>query len=195
MIQRSALLATLVLPFAALAACSGGAGNNSSAAANETVPTAAAENGSAAAGGSSSGVAMQPGEWEMTMTAEGAPAMPPQRICVTQAMADQSAADMVSGGATTTPNGMNCDRSGISVVGGRITGSATCTGPQGNTTIAMDGQINPTDYNIRQQITIAGRTMSTNITARRTGECTASTPRVPDAPGAAPAGNAAEPAE
>jgi hypothetical protein len=132
------------------------------------------------------GLTIQPGEWEITMEmqatqASGAPAgmrmpqIPPStmRSCVTPEQVARANASFLNGGGHA---GMDCDYSHVSVSGGRIQGTSTCSREGMQATVVMDGSFTPTSYDIRQQMqsTMHGRTMaSTNhLVGRRIGECT-----------------------
>jgi hypothetical protein len=139
----------------------------------------------ASAGGG--GFTIQPGEWEITMDmratqASGMPAgmqmpqIPPStmRSCVTPEQVARANASFLNGGGHA---GMACDYSHVSVTGGRIQGTSTCSRAGMQATVVMDGSFTPTSYDIHQQMqsTMHGRTMaSTNhLVGRRIGECTA----------------------
>jgi uncharacterized protein DUF3617 len=140
----------------------------------------------AVAAAGSGGFTIQPGEWEITMDmratqASGMPAgmqmpqIPPStmRSCVTPEQVARANASFLNGGGHA---GMACDYSHVSVTGGRIQGTSTCSRAGMQATVVMDGSFTPTSYDIHQQMqsTMQGRTMaSTNhLVGRRIGECT-----------------------
>jgi hypothetical protein len=138
-----------------------------------------------AAAGGSGGLNIQPGEWELTMEmrttqASGVPAgmtipqMPPTTIrsCVTPEQVSHANANFLSGGGHA---GMNCDYSGVTVAGGRIQGTSTCSRAGMEARVTMDGSFTPTSYDINQQMqsTVHGRAISStnHLAGRRIGEC------------------------
>jgi hypothetical protein len=199
MINRAATIALLALPAFALGACNKGAANNAASTTNSTTTTSnsgattTTSTTTASAGGA--GVRMEPGEWEMSIEAEGMGAAHTSKTCITPEMADRAAADMANGGAAQA-NGMNCDRSGLTMAGGRMNGTVTCTGPNNmRMSSTVNGEITPTTMDVRQQTSMqmAGqdRTVNSHISGHRTGECTASTPGAAGAgAGATTSGNA-----
>lgn len=166
-----------------LAACSGSAGNQQ-ASGNGSAGEASASSTQAG----STGLNLQPGEWEITMTmsgvqATGLPAgvtMPqtalqPVRSCLTaERLRHTNAA--IFGGASNR-YGMNCDYSGVTVANGRIQGRSTCSGRGMTATATMDGSFTPTSYDIQQQLqtsTQGRESRSTNhLVGRRVGDCSA----------------------
>ena len=149
-------------------------------------------NGAAAnAGGGPSGgaVALQPGEWEMTMETlnVSAPGMPPDvaarmkreptttRTCMTPEEAKGPKAD------TFVPqqNGMNCKQEDFAWGSGRIHGKTTCTGINGSGTITseMDGQYSAQsmDMRVKTDTKTPGVSVAAEmrISGRRIGECPA----------------------
>ena len=149
-------------------------------------------NGAAAkAGGGSAGgpVALQPGEWEMTMEMLkfSAPGMPPAaaaqmkrppmttRDCMTPEEAKGPKAD------TFVPqqNGMNCKQEDFAWDAGRIHGKTTCTGADGAAKIVstMDGQYTPQsmDMTIKTDTQTRGVSVAAEmrISGHRIGECPA----------------------
>jgi hypothetical protein len=131
------------------------------------------------------GLTIQPGEWEVTMEmraaqASGMPAgmkmpqVPPSTIrsCVTPEQVSRANASFLGGG---NQAGIDCDYSRVTIAGGRIHGTSTCSRPGMEVTATMDGSFTPTGYDINQQmrLTMHGRTMSStnHLVGRRIGEC------------------------
>jgi hypothetical protein len=179
---RIAAIATLLL-----AGCGSQSANQQSAnqQAGGNQQAAPAQTATAAAGGNG-GLNIQPGEWEITMEmrttqASGMPAgmtipqMPPSTIrsCVTPEQVSRANANFLSGGGHA---GMNCDYSGVTVAGGRIQGTSTCSRAGMEARVVMDGSFTPTSYDINQQMqsTTHGRAISStnHLVGRRIGECT-----------------------
>jgi hypothetical protein len=167
--------------FALLAGCGSQSANQQSANQASAAPAA-----TAAPAGGSGGLNIQPGLWEVTMEmrttqATGMPAgmtipqMPPSTIrsCVTPEQVSRANANFLNGGGHP---GMNCDYSGVTVAGGRIQGTSSCSRAGMEARVTMDGSFTPTSYDINQQMqsTSHGRTMSStnHLVGRRVGECT-----------------------
>lgn len=159
----------------------GGPGTSGNAAADNGL-TSESESGPATPGAPNAGAAsammqMQPGEWEISMTLPNGGQLPGTRICLTPEDVARGAAAMMSGGGRQR-QGIDCDYSGVTIVGGRIQGTSTCTQDGGLTvSVTMDGTMSPTDYNVNQHMrtTVQGQTRETeaHITGRRIGECQA----------------------
>jgi hypothetical protein len=164
-----------------LAGC-GSRSDNQQAGGNQQ---AAAPAATAAPAGGGSGLTIQPGLWEITMEMRLAqatempagmtlPQMPPTtvRSCVTPEQVSRANANFLSGSGHA---GINCDYSGVTVAGGRIHGTSTCSRPGTEVSVTMDGSFTPTSYDINQQMqsTGRGRTMSStnHLVGRRVGEC------------------------
>lgn len=170
--------------------------------ANQQAANQQAGNGQAAAGpqasasaAGSGGLTIQPGAWEITMEMQpgettGMPAgvqmpqIPPSTIrsCVTPEQVARANASFLNGGGHA---GMDCDYSRVSVGGGRIQGTSTCSREGMQATVTMDGSFTPTSYDIRQQMqtNMRGRTMSStnHLVGRRIGDCTAAETQAADA--------------
>jgi hypothetical protein len=197
---------TLTLALLLLAACGSGDGNEAAngASANEAAANGAgaepggtgnaagaAGNGVAAAPGTAPaaagrGVRMQPGQWEITaqLLAMNIPGMRPEaaekarrdgprttRNCLTPEQAARSGPEMVTG---SLPPG--CDRSGLTVSGGRVRGTVTCTRPEGTMRATIDGTFAATSFEVDQTVEMRpsnGPAGNTRIRAsgRRIGEC------------------------
>jgi hypothetical protein len=195
MTTRITAIALLALPALAIGACSKGAGNNSVTNVSTTSTTTTNSSAPATAGGAPANgdaVRMQPGLWEVSVEAEGLPGQAPGphtvQNCVTPEQADQAAAQMMNGGGAP---GMTCDRSGVTMAGGRVSGTANCSGANGmSVTSTVDGELTSTSIDIRQQsrISVSGQTQNLNahITGHRVGECPAGGANA-NASGAAPA--------
>lgn len=163
-----------------LAACGQQAGNNQQAAAgggNKAAPAASA----------SSGFTMEPGEWETTMlmAMPAAADLPPgvelpqaqpitSRTCITPEQVRDARAAFLGGGGHP---GVECDYSGVTMAGGRISGTSRCRSANVEMSMTMDGSFTPTAYDINQRMrsTIGGRTREStgHMTGRRVGECPA----------------------
>ncbi len=165
-----------------LAACGQGAGGNDAGGGNgAAVNGPASGSGAPAAGGGAGGAAsammqMQPGEWEISMTLPNGGQLPGTRVCITPDDVARGAAAMMGGGRQ--QQGIDCDYSGVTIAGGRIQGTSTCTQQGGMTiSITMDGTMSPTAYDVSQRMrtTVRGQTRETEarITGRRIGECQA----------------------
>ena len=166
-----------------LAAC-GSQNTNQQAAANGAAP--ADQAGAAAPAGGSGSLTIQPGEWEVTMAMRSVeasglppgvhmPQIPPTttRTCVTPEQVSRANASFLSGSSHRP--GVDCDYSHVTVAGGRIQGTSSCTGAGMQATVTMDGSFTPTSYDVdeRMQATMRGRsTSSTNhLSGRRVGDC------------------------
>jgi hypothetical protein len=169
-----------------LAGC-GSQSANREAAANGASPADRTAAAAPAAGESGGGLTIQPGEWEVTMAIRStemsgmpagmpAPNIPPttMRSCVTPEQVARGNAAFLSGGAHRP--GFDCDYSRVTIAGGRIQGTSTCTGPNLQSTVTLDGSFTPTSYEMDEQMqsTVHGHAMrSTNhLTGRRIGDCT-----------------------
>jgi hypothetical protein len=147
---------------------------------------AAAEQPAGAAAGGAGSLTIQPGLWEISMAMQAAqgsgmpagmhvPPSPPTivRTCVTPEQVSRANAGFLSGNAH---RGMTCDYSQVSVTGGRIQGTSSCSMAGMVATATMDGSFTPTSYDIHQQMRsdIHGRTVLTTsqLAGRRIGECT-----------------------
>jgi hypothetical protein len=145
---------------------------------------AAGQAAPAPAGGSGS-LTIQPGLWEISVEmhavqASGMPAgmtmpqVPPTtvRSCVTPEQVSRANANFLSGSGHA---GMACDYSQVTVAGGRIQGTSSCSRSGMEATVVMDGSFTPTSYDINQrmQSTMHGRAMSStnHLVGRRIGEC------------------------
>jgi hypothetical protein len=151
-------------------------------------PPAGADGQTAApapAGGSGS-LTIQPGLWEINMEMQAAqvsgmppgmqmPHIPPTtvRSCVTPEQVSRANANFLSGNGHA---GIDCDYSGVTVAGGRIQGTSTCSRSGMRATVTMDGSFTPTSYDIHQEMrsTMGGRSSSStsHLVGRRIGECT-----------------------
>ena len=158
------------------------AGCGSRSADQQAAPAATAAGTPAASGG---GLNIQPGLWEITMEMRSTrvagmpegmamPQIPPTtvRSCVTPEQVGRANASFLNGGGQA---GIDCDYSGVTIAGGRIQGTSTCSRPGMQVTVNMNGSFAPTHYEIDQQMqsTMHGReTSSTNhLVGRRIGEC------------------------
>lgn len=182
--RPSIAAATLLL----LAGC-GSQGANPQAAANRAAGNQPGAAGQAAAGapaGGTGSLTIQPGEWEIVMEMQAVeasglppgvqmPRIPPTtvRSCVTPEQVSRANANFLSGNGHA---GIDCDYSGVTVAGGRIQGTSTCSRAGMRATVTMDGSFTPTSYDIRQQMrsTMGGRSSSStsHLVGRRIGECT-----------------------
>jgi hypothetical protein len=141
--------------------------------------------GQTAAGGSGS-LTIQPGLWEITMEMQAArvsgmppgmqmPHLPPTtvRSCVTPEQVSRANANFLGGNGHA---GIACDYSGVTVAGGRIQGTSTCSRSGMRVTATMDGSFTPTSYDVHQEMhsTMGGRssTSTNHLVGRRVGECT-----------------------
>ncbi|HEY5711061.1 MAG TPA: DUF3617 domain-containing protein [Allosphingosinicella sp.] len=173
--KNRTILATALL----LAACGQQGGNNSQ--------TAKAEGAAGGAPAASGGFVMEPGEWETTMLMDmGAVAnlppgveLPPARpitarTCITPEQVRDARAAFLGGGGQP---GVECDYSGVTMAGGRISGTSICRSDRLEMTMTMDGSFTPTAYDVTQQMrsTIGGQTREStgHMTGRRVGECPA----------------------
>jgi hypothetical protein len=165
-----------------LAGC-GSRSDNQQAGGNQQA--AAAPAATSAPTGGSGGLTIQPGLWEITMEMQATqasdmpagmtmPQVPPTTIrsCVTPEQVSRANASFLGGSGH---GGMECDYSGVTVAGGRIRGTSTCSRPGMEARVNMDGSFTPTSYDINQQMqaTMQGRTMSSTnrLVGRRVGEC------------------------
>jgi hypothetical protein len=98
-------------------------------------------------------------------------------VCLTPEDVARGAAAMMSGGGRQA-QGISCDYSGVTIAGGRIQGTSTCTqGEEVTVAVTMDGTMSPTEYDVNQRIrtTVRGqsREQQASIIGRRVGECQA----------------------
>ncbi|MBV9882098.1 MAG: DUF3617 domain-containing protein [Sphingomonadaceae bacterium] len=168
-----------------LAAC--GSQSSNREAANGAAP--AGPTGAAAPAADAGGAGLttiQPGEWEVTMAIRStemsgmpagmrAPNIPPttMRSCVTPEQVARGNAAFLSGGSHRS--GVDCDYSRVTVSGGRIQGTSSCTGPNLQATVTLDGSFTPTSYEMDEQMesNVRGRTMRTtnHLSGHRIGDC------------------------
>lgn len=158
---------------------------------------AAAPAATPAPAGASSGLTIQPGLWEITMEMRNSrmtgmpegmsmPQIPPTtvRSCVTPEEVSRANASFLSGGGHA---GIDCDYSRVTIAGGRIQGTSTCSRPGMEVAVTMDGSFTPTGYDINQQMqsTMQGRTTSStnHLVGRRIGECPPGQPSATSGPG------------
>lgn len=173
-------IAIAVIGAGLLASCGQSGGDDR--AGNAATGNVAGESGTASPGAPGAGAAsammqMQPGEWEISMTLPNGGEMPGTRICLTPQDVAQGAAAMMNGGGRQR-QGINCDYSGVTIAGGRIQGTSSCTQDSGMTvSVTMDGTMSPTAYDVNQRMrtTVRGQTRETeaHIAGRRIGECQA----------------------
>jgi hypothetical protein len=163
-----------------LAACGGQGGGNQAASAGNGAASAPA---AAVASGASAGLPMQPGAWEMAIQMQ-MPDMPPEvrariaqqgnithRACLTPEQLSDANRVFLSGGSDL--NGTHCDSSGLRIGGGRIDGSVSCTGPDGQPTrITMNGRLGATEYDLDQHIQGPRGALASHVVAHRVGDCT-----------------------
>ncbi|MFN3388696.1 MAG: DUF3617 domain-containing protein [Allosphingosinicella sp.] len=143
--------------------------------------------GNAAAGGGEEtargeGTAeIRPGQWEMTveMPTAGIPkemldqmggGKITSRQCITPEEAKASSGEMFK-----TDQAGDCKASDVSVGGGRMRGTMTCSGEDGGPkSVVMEGSYGPERYEMTQTMTLAdGQTSEIKISGRRLGECPA----------------------
>lgn len=165
-----------------LSGCGSQSANQQAANQGEAGGTTAA---AAPAGGSGS-LSIQPGEWEVTVQTQMAaasglppgvhmPQMPPStvRTCVTPEQVARTNGSFLSGSSHRP--GVDCDYSHVSVAGGRIQGTSSCTGSGMEATVTMDGSFTPTSYDVdqRMQASMRGHSTSstTHLSGRRVGDC------------------------
>jgi hypothetical protein len=81
-----------------------------------------------------------------------------------------------AGGFINKDEEANCTKEGLSLAGGRIQGSMTCTSEEGKATIVLAGQHSGTSYDLTSKISsqneAGSMTIETRATGRRIGECT-----------------------
>jgi hypothetical protein len=116
------------------------------------------------------------------------PQIPPTtvRSCVTPEQVSRANASFLNGGAHP---GIDCDYSRVTIAGGRIRGTSTCSRTGMEVVVIMEGSFTPTSYEIDQQVrsTMRGRATSSinHLVGRRVGECTpGQTDAVVSGPGA-----------
>ena len=168
-----------------LAACGGQGEGEADQAGNQAEAASGTEG--AAPGGAA--LAMNPGDWEMTvqmvrMNAPGIPAgaTPPTpattvRTCLTPDEASQPTPGFLTGGGQADANS-NCTYENFSNAGGRIQGTVQCTMPEGTMRMTLDGTVTATSYELTQQTQMSGggtngMEMESRITGRRIGDCPA----------------------
>jgi hypothetical protein len=159
-------------------------GGNAQAGGNQQA--APGQTAAAAPAGGSGSLNIQPGLWEIRMEMQAAQVsgMPPGmrmphiapttiRSCVTPEQVSRANANFLSGSGHA---GIDCDYRGVTIAGGRIQGTSTCSRSGMRATVVMDGSFTPTSYDVHQEMhsTMGGRsTSSTNhLVGRRIGECT-----------------------
>lgn len=200
----------------ALAACGGGDDGNGADGANGSEGANAAAAGSGAAAGNEAaadggngaaaapgnpaagddGQRMQAGEWEMTthiLSLESAEVPPAQveamrrqpqtrRSCVTAEQAARSPTEIFTGAFPPT-----CDKSRLTVAGGRISGGVTCSEERGTVRATMEGSYSATRIDLTQEIQMRPQvgqaaTIRMRVGARRVGECPARPPAGAEGP-------------
>jgi hypothetical protein len=163
-----------------LAGCGSQSANQQTGGNQQVAPAA-----TPAPAGGSGGLTIQPGLWEITMEMRNTrmtgmpegmpmPQIPPTtvRSCVTPEQVGRANASFLGGGGHA---GIDCDYSGVTIAGGRIQGTSTCSRSGMQVSATMDGSFTPTHYEIDQQLhsTMQGRTSSStnHLVGRRIGEC------------------------
>ncbi|MEM8697237.1 MAG: DUF3617 domain-containing protein [Pseudomonadota bacterium] len=146
---------------------------------------------SACSGGGSDG--LQAGEWTMTteMTEIEVPGMPEEMVeqmraqmgeqseSTTRCITEEEAADPGANLFAPEDASQDCDFGESTVEGGVINIQGSCEAPngQGNATMAIEGTYTPTTMEAELSVNVEGgpmeMRMSGNMTAERTGECTA----------------------
>ena len=156
--------------------------------ANQPAVNASGSGGATAAApaGGSGTISIQPGAWEVTVQTRMAaaaglppgvhlPQIPPStvRTCVTPEQVARTNGSFLSGSSHRP--GVDCDYSRVTVAGGRIQGTSSCTGSGMQATVTMDGSFTPTSYDVDQQMqaSMRGRSTSstTHLSGRRVGDC------------------------
>lgn len=168
-----------------LGACGGHGGANQADAANGAAGTPMASSSPSASSSSSpsGGLPMQPGAWEMAIQMQ-MPDMPPemrarmgrqgnfnQRVCLTAEQLSNSNRIFLAGRSDS--NGTHCDSTGLRIGGGRIEGSISCTGHNGQPVrMTMNGTLGATEYELDQRIQGPQGELASHVVARRVGDCT-----------------------
>lgn len=158
----------------ALAGCSGGGDGNGA-------DGEAAEGGTETAAKAEGTAEIRPGQWEMTvqMPTAGMPKelldqMGGGKITTTQCITPEEA-KASSGEMFKTDQAGDCKASDVSVGGGRMRGTMTCSGEDGGPkSVVMEGSYGPERYEMTQTMTLAdGQESEITISGRRIGECPA----------------------
>ena len=147
------------------------------------VATMAAGSGAwAMAADEGAGLAMQPGEWEITFETlnVSGPNLPPELRDILKRPAEVSrrclSAEEAKGPKPDSREG--CTQEGFTWSGGRVSGTTTCTGASaggGKSVVAMDGEYGPTRLRIDMKTSMEWQDsslgMEMRITGRRLGDC------------------------
>lgn len=168
MLYRSICAAGLL----ALAGCGGGEERADGNAAADETETAARSEGTAE---------IRPGQWEMTVEMPTA-GIPKEMLAqmgggkiTTQQCITPEEAKASSGELFDTGQAGDCKASNVSVGGGKMRGTMTCSGEGGGpTSVEMEGSYGPERYEMTQKMTLAGgEETEMKISGRRIGECPA----------------------
>lgn len=160
---------------AATAACGGGgesSGSGNEAASNESAAEPASNESTAgsaaapAAGGAE--LKLQPGEYEITTEVMGQKNV--NRDCLTEEELKKA-----NGAPVGSDESKNCTYKDVSMSGGRIAGTMSCAEGGRSVTMRMDGTHTRTGYDMNLKAEMAGMSITTKISGKRVGECSAET--------------------
>ncbi|MDA7788080.1 DUF3617 domain-containing protein [Sphingomonadaceae bacterium] len=89
------------------------------------------------------------------------------KMCITEEMA----ASPDGGLGSDVPEG--CTGDGISIDGGKITGSLTCNQGGQETVLTFDGNVSGDEYNMATAMEVAGNKIESAMVGKRVGDCPA----------------------
>ena len=182
------LAITLATALLALGACGGGTDKGDGNAADSR-QAAADKGGNGSSGGGLAArpdVRLRPGRWEMktSVAAINAPGMPKGvadmmksqdttvTTCISEEEANRSDSNIFTG-----KKDANCSSEGFQAKAGRLSGTVTCKGEngQGTMTMTMDGAFAPERYDVQTRMKMdgvgGGMVVESKTSGRRIGEC------------------------
>ncbi|WP_158266532.1 DUF3617 domain-containing protein [Allosphingosinicella deserti] len=168
----------------------GGCGGNGDGGNQQASASVDGEGGVGGAGGATAKTQIRPGQWEMrtevkAITGPGVPAgaadaAKAQNTTVTTCISEEQAKNSDATTFTGKQN-PNCTAEGFEANGGRISGTMTCKGENGQPGVwmAMNGTFAAERYDLDMKMKVGGpaqgMTVETRTSGRRIGECPAGT--------------------
>ena len=164
---------------AVLAGC-GGSGEKKGDDGNSARAGAGGESAAVSSGTTAGQVDLRPGEWETTVETGAPDGMPPEvarmmkgtkitsRSCLTAEDVKRRQGEVFTGGKDS-----DCKQRNVTVSGGRVQGTMTCGGPEGQVETSIEGQFAADHYQMKSQTKTGGMTMTATISGRRVGDCPA----------------------
>jgi hypothetical protein len=126
-------------------------------------------------------IALQPGEWEMTIetVSLSVPNLPPEDLAVLKRPPVTSRSCMsgedAKGPKPDSFGGKGCKTESFRWSGGKIEGTITCSPPGGKTIMALDGDYGPDSMTMSMKTATETEsmtmTMDLRVTGRRIGDC------------------------